>query len=49
MTLERQVMTEHEVVELDLEVREVEKGPRPGCSGSSSTSPHCTCPVISPE
>ena len=42
-------MTEHEVVNLDLEVVEVERGPKPGCSGSSSTNPHCTCPVISPD
>jgi len=40
-------MPKTEVVKLDLEVVEIEKGPRPGCSGSSSTSPHCTCPVIS--
>jgi len=39
-------MNKHEVVGLDLEVVEVEKGPKPGCSGSSSTNPHCTCPVI---
>ncbi|HET7497782.1 MAG TPA: hypothetical protein VL503_11890 [Candidatus Omnitrophota bacterium] len=30
---------------LDLEVIEVEQGPKPGCTGSSSTSPRCTCPV----
>lgn len=30
---------------LDLEVREVERRRRPDC-GSSSTSPHCTCPVV---
>ncbi len=29
---------------LNLEVREVERRRKPGCS-SSSTSPHCTCPV----
>jgi hypothetical protein len=34
---------------LDLEVVEVEFNGKPGCSGSSSTSPRCTCPVaISP-
>jgi hypothetical protein len=30
---------------LDLEVLEVEKNSKPGCTGSSSTSPRCTCPV----
>ncbi len=30
---------------LQLEVMEVEKATKPGCSGSSSTSPRCTCPV----
>jgi hypothetical protein len=30
---------------LDLEVVEVEKNSKPGCTGSSSTSPRCTCPV----
>lgn len=34
---------------LDLEVVEVERGPKPGCSGSSSTSPRCTCPVAIPS
>lgn len=35
---------------LDLEVVEVESGPKPGCTGSSSTSPRCTCPVlVTPE
>jgi len=34
---------------LDLEVIEVEFNGRPGCSGSSSTSPRCTCPVAVPE
>jgi hypothetical protein len=46
---EVQAMTEHDVKGLDLEVVEVERGPKPGCSGSSSTNPHCTCPVISPD
>jgi len=32
---------------LDLEVKEVERRRRPGCS-SSSTFPHCTCPVYAP-
>jgi hypothetical protein len=31
---------------LDLEVVEVENGTKPGCTGSSSTSPRCTCPVL---
>jgi len=30
---------------LDLEVREIERRRTPVC-GSSSTSPHCTCPVL---
>jgi len=30
---------------LDLEVHEIERRRRPDC-GSSSTSPHCTCPVL---
>jgi len=34
---------------LDLEVKEVERRRSPGCSGSSSTSPHCTCPVYFPS
>ena len=35
---------------LDLEIREIERRRTPGCSGggSSSTSPHCTCPVVFP-
>jgi hypothetical protein len=32
-------------VSLDLEVKEVERRRTPVC-GSSSTSPHCTCPVL---
>jgi len=32
-------------IALDLEVVEIEHASRPGCSGSSSTRPHCTCPV----
>ena len=32
---------------LDFEVVEVERKGHPGCSGSSSTNPRCTCPVIS--
>jgi hypothetical protein len=35
-----------EHIALDLEIVEIERGPKPGCSGSSSTSPHCTCPVL---
>lgn len=38
-------MKETQAVSLDLEVVEVEKQSRPGCS-SSSTNPRCTCPVI---
>lgn len=35
---------------LDLEIVEVERKAKPGCSGSSSTSPRCTCPVlVAPE
>jgi hypothetical protein len=30
---------------LDLEVVEIERASKPGCTGSSSTRPHCTCPV----
>ncbi len=40
-------MSKHEVEGLDLEVVEVERNLRSGCSGSSSTNPRCTCPVIS--
>jgi hypothetical protein len=32
--------------DLDLEVVEVERATRPGCNGSSSTNPRCTCPVL---
>jgi hypothetical protein len=34
---------------LDLEVEEIETRSRPGCSGSSSTNPRCTCPVLSTD
>lgn len=34
-------------VPLSLEVEEIENRSKPGCSGSSSTNPLCTCPVIS--
>ena len=35
---------------LDLEVVEVERNARPGCTNSSSTSPRCTCPIlVTPE
>jgi len=37
---------EMKALPLDLEVREVERRRRPDCGGSSSTSPHCTCPVV---
>lgn len=33
---------------LVLEVEEIENRTKPGC-GSSSTFPHCTCPVLKPE
>jgi hypothetical protein len=41
---------EMKALPLDLEVREIERRRTPGCSGggSSSTSPHCTCPVVFP-
>jgi len=42
-------MKTNETLGLDLEVVEVERGPRRGCSGSPSTNPHCTCPVIDPD
>ncbi len=32
-------------VALDLEIVEIEKGIKGGCTGSSSTSPRCTCPI----
>jgi hypothetical protein len=32
-------------VSLKLEVEEVENRTKPGCNGSSSTSPLCTCPI----
>jgi hypothetical protein len=36
-------------VGLNLEIEELERGRKPGgCSGSSSTSPLCTCPVRAP-
>jgi len=31
---------------LDLEVVEIERRTKGGCLGSSSTRPHCTCPVL---
>jgi len=33
-------------VSLSLVVEEVENRSKPGCTGSSSTSPLCTCPVV---
>jgi hypothetical protein len=33
-------------VSLTLVVEEVENRSKPGCNGSSSTSPLCTCPVV---
>jgi hypothetical protein len=38
-------LQELKALPLDLEVREIERRRRPDC-GSSSTSPHCTCPVL---
>lgn len=32
-------------VPLSLEVEHLENRSKPGCNGSSSTSPLCTCPV----
>jgi hypothetical protein len=29
---------------LNLEVHEIERHMRPGCTNSTSTSPRCTCP-----
>jgi hypothetical protein len=34
-------------VPLSLEVEEIENRSKPGCNGSSSTNPLCTCPVVS--
>ncbi len=42
-------MNENTITRLDLEVAEIEHVTKPGCSGSSSTSPRCTCPVIDPS
>jgi hypothetical protein len=41
---------EMKALPLDLEIREIERRRTPGCDGggSSSTSPHCTCPVVFP-
>ncbi len=36
-------------IALDLEVVEIERAGRPGCNGSSSTNPRCTCPVLVDE
>jgi hypothetical protein len=33
-------------VSLNLEVEIIENRGKPGCNGSSSTSPLCTCPVL---
>jgi hypothetical protein len=39
-------MQQKKPLSLRLEVEELEKNRKPGgCSGSSSTSPLCTCPV----
>ena len=39
-------MKEKTSVPLSLEVEQIENRTKPGCSGSSSTNPLCTCPVI---
>jgi hypothetical protein len=42
-------MNEKKPTILDLEVKELERGRRPGgCSTSSSTSHLCTCPCLPP-
>ena len=33
-------------VSLSLVVEELENRSKPGCNGSSSTNPLCTCPII---
>jgi hypothetical protein len=38
-------MKEKVPVSLSLEVEVIENRGRPGCQGSSSTSPLCTCPI----
>jgi hypothetical protein len=38
--------TMERIIPLDLEVVEIERSARPGCGGSSSTNPRCTCPVV---
>lgn len=38
-------MKEKLPIPLSLEVEEIENRSKPGCSGSSSTSRLCTCPV----
>jgi hypothetical protein len=39
-------MKEKTPAPLSLEVEEIENRTKPGCNGSSSTNPLCTCPVI---
>jgi hypothetical protein len=38
-------MKERNPVSLNLQIEELENRSRPGCNGSSSTSPLCTCPI----
>ena len=38
-------MKDQKPVSLSLDVEIVENRNRPGCQGSSSTSPLCTCPI----
>lgn len=38
-------MNDKNPVSLKLEVEEIENRSKPGCNGSSSTNPLCTCPI----
>jgi hypothetical protein len=38
-------MKDQKSVPLNLQFEEIENRSKPGCSGSSSTSPLCTCPI----
>ena len=44
-TAQEALMNNHPTVMLDLEVQEIERKGKPGCT-SSSTSNRCTCPVL---
>jgi hypothetical protein len=39
-------MKENVPVSLSLEVEIIENRAKPGCQNSSSTSPLCTCPIL---